>query len=52
MPRLLIVHHSPTPSVSTLTEAVVAGASIAYIKVRSLATTMPNARRPTSVILR
>ena len=27
MPRLLIVHHSPTPSVTTLTDAVVAGAS-------------------------
>lgn len=27
MPRLLIVHHSPTPSVAALTEAVVAGAS-------------------------
>ncbi|NYE37841.1 multimeric flavodoxin WrbA [Nocardioides cavernae] len=26
MPRLLIVHHSPTPSVAALTEAVVAGA--------------------------
>jgi NAD(P)H-dependent FMN reductase len=27
MPRLLVVHHSPTPSVAALTEAVVAGAS-------------------------
>ncbi len=27
MPRLLVVHHSPTPSVTALTEAVVAGAS-------------------------
>ena len=27
VPRLLIVHHSPTPSVAALTEAVVAGAS-------------------------
>ncbi|KQV67545.1 flavodoxin [Nocardioides sp. Root122] len=27
MPRLLVVHHSPTPSVRSLTEAVVAGAS-------------------------
>ncbi len=27
MPRLLIVHHSPTPSVAALTDAVVAGAS-------------------------
>lgn len=27
MPRLLVVHHSPTPSVSALTDAVVAGAS-------------------------
>lgn len=27
MPRLLIVHHSPTPSVAALAEAVVAGAS-------------------------
>ncbi|GAA5118205.1 flavodoxin family protein [Alloalcanivorax gelatiniphagus] len=27
MPRLLIVHHSPTPSVGALTAAVVAGAS-------------------------
>ena len=26
MPRLLVVHHSPTPSVSSLTDAVVAGA--------------------------
>ena len=26
MPRLLVVHHSPTPSVTALTEAVVAGA--------------------------
>ena len=27
MPRLLVVHHSPTPSVTALTEAVVAGAT-------------------------
>lgn len=27
MPRLLVVHHSPTPSVAALTDAVVAGAS-------------------------
>jgi NAD(P)H-dependent FMN reductase len=27
VPRLLIVHHSPTPSVAALTDAVVAGAS-------------------------
>jgi NAD(P)H-dependent FMN reductase len=27
MPRLLVVHHSPTPSVTALTDAVVAGAS-------------------------
>lgn len=27
MPRLLVVHHSPTPSVTSLTDAVVAGAS-------------------------
>jgi NAD(P)H-dependent FMN reductase len=27
MPRLLVVHHSPTPSVADLTDAVVAGAS-------------------------
>ena len=27
MPSLLVVHHSSTPSVSTLTDAVVAGAS-------------------------
>ena len=27
MPRLLVVHHSPTPSVSSLTDAVLAGAS-------------------------
>jgi NAD(P)H-dependent FMN reductase len=27
MPTLLVVHHSPTPSVSALTDAVVAGAS-------------------------
>jgi len=27
MPRLLVVHHSPTPSVRALTDAVVAGAS-------------------------
>jgi NAD(P)H-dependent FMN reductase len=27
MPRLLVVHHSPTPSVAELTDAVVAGAS-------------------------
>src|SRR6478736_9297769 len=27
MPRLLIVHHSPTPLVQALTDAVVAGAS-------------------------
>ena len=27
MPRLLVVHHSPTPSVVALTDAVVAGAS-------------------------
>ena len=27
MPRLLVVHHSPTPSVAQLTDAVVAGAS-------------------------
>ena len=27
MPRLLVVHHSPTPSVRSLTDAVVAGAS-------------------------
>ena len=27
MPRLLVVHHSPTPSVVSLTEAVAAGAS-------------------------
>lgn len=27
MPRLLIVHHSPTPSVAALTEAAAAGAS-------------------------
>jgi len=27
MPRLLVVHHSPTPSVTSLTEAVLAGAS-------------------------
>lgn len=27
MPRLLVVHHSPTPSVASLTEAVAAGAS-------------------------
>ena len=27
MPRLLVVHHSPTPSVGALTDAVVAGAS-------------------------
>ncbi len=27
MPRLLVVHHSPTPSVGLLTDAVVAGAS-------------------------
>lgn len=26
MPRLLVVHHSPTPSVTALTDAVVAGA--------------------------
>ena len=26
MPRLLVVHHSPTPSVRALTDAVVAGA--------------------------
>ena len=31
VPRLLIVHHSPTPSVAALTEAVVAGASDAAI---------------------
>ena len=27
MPRLLVVHHSPTPSIGELTDAVVAGAS-------------------------
>lgn len=27
MPRLLVVHHSPTPSITSLTDAVVAGAS-------------------------
>ena len=27
MPRLLVVHHSPTPSVSSLTDAVLAGAA-------------------------
>lgn len=27
MPRLLVVHHSPTPSVAALTDAVVGGAS-------------------------
>lgn len=27
MPQLLVVHHSPTPSVAALTDAVVAGAS-------------------------